>query len=115
MLLKVLVEHFTVRFHPEAAALERLVARWLPGIIPALRVELARYKPDKADHPHRQGADDQVEVHRLKATLRGWRSRGGTTPSLPVTSNADNVVSLGWALDARQGSLQVGSDVISRL
>jgi len=48
-----LVEHFTVRFHSEAAELERLVARWLPGIIPALRVELARYKPDKADHPRR--------------------------------------------------------------
>ena len=87
-----LVEHFTVRFHSEAVELERLVARCLPGIIPALRVELARYKPDKADHPRRRGADDQVEVHRLKATLRGWRSRGGTTPSLPMTSNVDNVV-----------------------
>ena len=49
----VLGEHFTVRFHSEAVELERLVARWLPGIIPALRVELARYKPDKADHPRR--------------------------------------------------------------
>ena len=110
-----LVEHFTVRFHPEAATLGRLVARGWTGRIPALRVELARYKPDKADHPHRRGADDQVEVHRLKATLRGWRSRGGTAPSLPMTSYVDNVVALGWALDARQGSLQVGSDVISRL
>ena len=76
-----LVEHFTVRFRSEAVELERLVARWLPGILPALRVELARYKPDKGDHPHRQGADDQVEVHRLKATLRGWRSRGGRRES----------------------------------
>ena len=88
-------EHFTVRFHSEAVELERLVARCLPGIIPALRVELARYKPDKADHPRRRGADDQVEVHRLKATLRGWRSRGGTTPSPQMTSNVDNVVALG--------------------
>ena len=48
-----LVEHFTVRFRSEAVELERLVARWLPGIIPALRVELARYKPGKADHPRR--------------------------------------------------------------
>ena len=48
-----LAEHFTVRFRSEIATLERLVARWLPGLIPALRVELARYKPDKADHPRR--------------------------------------------------------------
>jgi hypothetical protein len=50
---KVLVEHFTVRFRSEAVELGRLVARWLPRVIPALRVELARYKPDKADHPRR--------------------------------------------------------------
>ena len=48
-----LVEHFTVRFHSEAVELEKLVARCWLGIIPALRVELARYKPYKADHPRR--------------------------------------------------------------
>ena len=74
-----LVEHFTVRFHFEAVELERLVARWLPGIIPALRVELARYKPDKADHPHRRGADDQVEVRRAQ----------GETPRVEIQKGSD--------------------------
>ena len=48
-----LVENLKVRFHSKAAALGRLVARCWFGIIPALRVELARYEPDKADHPRR--------------------------------------------------------------
>ena len=85
-----------VRFHPEAATLGRLVARGWTGRIPALRVELARYKPDKADHPRRRGADDQVEVRRAQGdTPKGGDPEGERPLPSRGQTMSTNVVGVG--------------------
>ena len=59
----------------------------MPGVgweeYPLFRLELARYKPDKADHPHRRGADDQVEVRRAQGDTLGMETQKGNDPFPP--------------------------------
>ena len=61
----------------------------MPGIgreeYPLFRQELARYKPDKADHPHRRGADDQVEVRRAQGGTPRVEIQKGGDPYPPGT------------------------------